>query len=156
MRLTLHADYALRMLVYLAVRPDAAVTTAEIGEAYGISKHHLVRVAHTLKRAGYIVIAPGRNGGLALAKSPADIRIGQVVKKVEPDLDLVECFAGKGSACPITSVCALGGALGEALAAFLSTLDRYTLADVIADSGPTLAGLLVPADALRPARRKRA
>ena len=49
MRFTLHTDYGLRVLLYAAAHPDRVVTTAEIGAAYGISKHHLVRVAQSRK-----------------------------------------------------------------------------------------------------------
>ncbi|RYZ43230.1 MAG: hypothetical protein EOO72_06945, partial [Myxococcaceae bacterium] len=48
MHLTLHADYALRVLMYLAARSDTPSSTQEMADAYRISKHHLVRVVQTL------------------------------------------------------------------------------------------------------------
>jgi Rrf2 family nitric oxide-sensitive transcriptional repressor len=64
-----------------------------------------------------------------LAKRPEDINLGEVVRATEPDFALVECFA-TGSQCIITKRCQLPQVLNEALSAFFSTLDKYTLADI--------------------------
>jgi Rrf2 family transcriptional regulator, nitric oxide-sensitive transcriptional repressor len=50
MQLSLHADYSLRTLVYLATYPERLVRTQEISEGYGISRQHLVRVVQTLAK----------------------------------------------------------------------------------------------------------
>lgn len=135
MHLTLHADYSLRMLLYLANAPGRTVTTAEISEAFGISKHHLVRVAQSLGDCGYIRILPGRSGGLQLGKAPAEIRIGDVVRHTEPGFRIVECFDEETNTCPIVPVCQLKGILEGALQAFLHELDGYTLADLARPGG---------------------
>jgi Rrf2 family nitric oxide-sensitive transcriptional repressor len=73
--------------------------------------------------------------------------VGAVVRQTEEDLALVECFAGQ--ACAITAPCRLRHVLGEALGAFLAVLDRYTLADLLADEAGSeiamLLGLTLPA-----------
>ena len=71
----------------------------------------------------------GRNGGLRLRKPPAEISVGEVVRRMEPDLDIVPCF-NDSSACVIEPACLLKGALAEARDAFFAALDRYTLADL--------------------------
>ncbi len=131
MHLTLHADYALRVLLYLAAHPDQVVSTAEVSEAYGISKHHLVRVMQGLGRHGFVELRPGRSGGVVLARPPAEISVGQVVRLLEPDFHIVECFDAQKNNCPITPACGLIGVLNEATRAFLSTLDKYTLEDLV-------------------------
>lgn len=131
MQLTLHADYALRVLVYLGERSPEPSSTQAISEAYGISRHHLVRVMHTLSSAGFIQLTTGRHGGVSLARDAAEISIGDVVRRTEPSLRIVECFDRTTNRCPIAPVCKLKGMLHEALEAFLGVLDRYTLADVI-------------------------
>lgn len=131
MHLTLHADYALRMLLYLAANPARVVSTGEVSDAYGISKHHLVRVVQGLNRHGFVEVRPGRSGGVVLARPPSEISVGQVVRQMEPDFHIVECFDPATNTCPITPACGLIGVLNEATKSFLSTLDKYTLEDLI-------------------------
>jgi Rrf2 family nitric oxide-sensitive transcriptional repressor len=129
MRLTNFSDYALRMLMYGASAGDRLFTIEEAAQAFGVSKAHLNKVANTLVRGGYLKAVRGRSGGLALARRPEAIGIGEVLRLTEPDFALVECFA-TGERCVLTRCCKLSGMLGEALASFQSTLDRYTLADI--------------------------
>ncbi len=154
MRLTLHADYGLRTLVYLATHPDRVVPTTEIGRAYGISKNHLVRVAQSLRDGGFIELTAGRAGGLSLARAASAIKVGDVVRTLEPDLRIVECFDPSTSACPISPVCGLARAIDGALAAFLAELDRFTIGDAVAGSGPHLVSHFLPVTALVRGRRK--
>lgn len=151
-RLTLHTDYGLRTLVYLATHPERLVPTVEIGRAYGISKNHLVRVAQSLRDGGFVALHPGRSGGLSLAMPASRIRVGEVVRALEPDLRLAECFDAREGACPISPVCALAKALDSALTAFLRSLDEVTIADAVARSGPRLAGHFLPVSALKTRR----
>jgi len=136
-QLSLHADYALRVLIYLGTHPDRVVTTQEISNAYGISKHHLVRVIHTLAEHQYVNIQAGRSGGVVLACEPHLIPLGDVVRNAEPNMRLAECFDRQTNTCPIAPVCALKGMLNEALQAFLTALNRYTIADVLQKSNQT-------------------
>ena len=131
MRLTAFTDYTLRTLMYLAVRPDRAATIAEIAAAYAISDAHLTKIVHQLGLTGEVATTRGRGGGLRLGKAPDAINLGAVVRRTEPDMDLVPCFGGPGQ-CAIDATCVLSGALRAALDAFLGVLDRYTLADLVA------------------------
>ncbi len=132
MRLTVYTDYSLRMLMYLAVKGDGGpATIAEVAGAYGISKAHLNKVAHQLGLAGYVETARGKGGGLRLARPAEEIGLGDVVRRVEPDMALVPCFEPVHAPCPIVPACGLRGALYEARQAFLAVLDRYSLADLV-------------------------
>lgn len=132
MRLTMYTDYSLRVLMFLGSKPGAELSTIlEISEAYRISKNHLMKVTHELGRAGYIETARGRGGGIRLARSPGDIRIGEVIRRMEEDFHLVECFNPEGNGCPITPACGLKKVLGRALQAYLQVLDEYTLQDLL-------------------------
>ncbi|MGE3510321.1 MAG: Rrf2 family transcriptional regulator [Vicinamibacterales bacterium] len=131
MQLSLHADYGLRLLIYLGSHGEDVVSTQRVSEAYGISKHHLVRVAQTLARHGYIQIVPGRAGGLKLAREPLSIRLGDVVRAAEPNLQLVECFDRRTNTCPIIDVCGLRAYLSNALEAFVAELNTHTLAELL-------------------------
>lgn len=136
MQLTLHSDYALRVLIYVGTHPDDLVSTQSMSDAYGISKHHLVRVVQTLAQHGYVRVVPGRSGGVGLARAPEDIRLGNVVVDTEPSLRLVECFDAKTNTCPITRHCGLKGILHDALQAFVDTLNAHTLADLLRAERP--------------------
>jgi Rrf2 family nitric oxide-sensitive transcriptional repressor len=141
-QLTRYSDYSLRVLIYLAVRPDERATIDEIAQAYGISRSHLMKVVHELGRGGFLSTVRGRGGGFQLARPPDEIGVGDVVRYTEGTLELVECFDPKTSACRIDAACGLRGVLEEALDAFLETLDGYTLADLVARRRKPLARLL--------------
>ncbi|RXH26198.1 MULTISPECIES: Rrf2 family transcriptional regulator [Bradyrhizobium] len=130
MRLTNFSDYCLRLLMYAAARQDRLITIEEVSGVYNISRAHLMKVANTLTRAGYLNAVRGRSGGLALAKPPHKIKLGEVIRATEPDFALVECF-GADNACVITRCCRLRGVLHEGLDAFNAVLDKYTLADLM-------------------------
>ena len=157
MRLTNYSDYALRSLIYLAVRPEpeTLANISDIANSYNISKSHLTKIIHQLGQLGYIESVRGKNGGIRLAAAPKDINLGVLIKQIEPDFDLVECFAtqvssddrkprstglpitlineetNKSVGCVITPVCQLKGVFFEALTAFITVLEKYTLADII-------------------------
>ena len=132
MQLTLHADYAFRVLLYLGSQPPGHVAaTKDISQSYGISKHHLVRVVQTLSQHGYVAVNPGRAGGVSLAREANQIKLGDVMRNTETNLQVVECFDTRTNTCPIVPVCQLKPVLSEALDAFLAVLDRYTLADLL-------------------------
>jgi Rrf2 family nitric oxide-sensitive transcriptional repressor len=130
MRLTTYTDYSLRVLIYLAVRTDEHATIREIAQRYGISRSHLMKVVQELSKRGYVTALRGKNGGLHLNKAPSDIRLGTLVKEMENDLALAECL-GENNQCILTPACGLKHVLAESLQAFFTTLDSYTLEDVI-------------------------
>jgi len=141
MRLTYFSDYAFRVLIYLALNPQRRCTIQEISDAYGISKAHLMKVVNTLARAELVVAQRGPNGGLLLARPAQEIRLGDVVRKTEDDLGLVECFRAENN-CRLTARCGLAPALGRALSAFLAELDKQTIADVMRGEEETIRQLL--------------
>lgn len=131
MRLTLHSDYGLRALIFLAAAGEQGGTIPRIASAYRISEHHLRKVIQRLAQAGLIEAVRGRGGGLKLAKPAREIGIGAVVRLMESDFALAECMGASPGNCAITGACGLQRALGEAMAAFFAVLDRYTLADAL-------------------------
>ncbi|MFT4415545.1 Rrf2 family transcriptional regulator [Fredinandcohnia humi] len=132
MRLTNYTDYALRVLMYLAMKPTGELSTIqEIAEVYNISKNHLMKIIHQLGQLGFIETIRGRNGGIRLAKSPKNITIGEVVSKTEEDFTIVDCFKEGGNYCAISPSCKLKHALNEALHAFNKVLYGYTLEDIV-------------------------
>lgn len=128
----MYTDYSLRVLIYLGTKEQGKLTTIqEISDAYQISKNHLMKVTFELGKAGFIETVRGRGGGIRLADSPENINIGTVVRQMEEDFHLVECFSSETNTCPISPICGLRGALGKALHAYLSVLDEYHLQDLL-------------------------
>ena len=140
MHLTTYTDYSLRVLIYLGLEPDRLATIQEISDQYEISRNHLMKVVHDLGRLGYVETIRGKHGGLRLGRAPEKINIGEVIRNMEPDMALVECLQPTQSHCRIVRECILKSVLCEALDNFLSTLDRYTLAD-LAVTADELSGL---------------
>ena len=134
MRLTTFSDYAFRVLIYLGSAPQSLATIADIAKAYGVSENHLMKVVHQLARLGYVETVRGKGGGMRLARPASEINVGEVLRATEDGFAIVECMGEGGGDCRIARACALKGALGEAVEAFLATLDRYTLADLVRPS----------------------
>jgi Rrf2 family nitric oxide-sensitive transcriptional repressor len=144
MHLTFYSDYSLRLLMYAAVKEGELVTIQEVADAYGISKAHLMKVAHQLGRAGFLETVRGRGGGLRLAREPGRIGLGEVLRVTEENYTVVECFDSASNGCTISGPCRLKGVLAKALKAFFAVLDDYTLAD-LTQKHPVLSRLLATA-----------
>ena len=86
-----------------------------------------------------------------LAVPAESIRVGAVFRLLESELPFAECLDGGRNTCPLDGACRLKGLLCEALGAFYATLDRHTLADLVAGN-TALAAVFetaVSADPLR-------
>jgi Rrf2 family nitric oxide-sensitive transcriptional repressor len=130
MKLTSFTDYSLRVLIYLAADPRRRTIISEISTSFAISENHLTKVVHFLAKHGWVSTVRGKGGGLMLAKAPASIGLGDVVRDTEGAAMPAECFALDEGNCAISQYCRLRGVLGEAVDAFYAVLDRYTLADI--------------------------
>ena len=126
MKLTLFTDYSIRVLLYLAARPDRRCSISEIAQAYRISQNHLMKVVNDLARSGYIDSVRGRGGGIRLGKQPKEINLGALIRHTEEGFDLVDC-----PSCVIAPACGMTSVLREAVSAFLDVLDSYSLADLV-------------------------
>ena len=142
MRLKSYTDYCLRVLIFVAARPDQRATIAEIARSYGISENHLVKVVNFLGKAGFLENVRGRGGGLQLALAASMINVGTVVRGAEGPALPAACFDSSAPKCSIAPACRLRGVLRDAVEAFYAVLDRYTLADLVADRAQLRAILL--------------
>ena len=131
MKLTAFTDYSLRVLIYLAAQPRRRATIADIAAAFEVSENHLTKVVHFLGKAGWLATVRGKGGGLELAMPPELVGIGKVIRETEGAVVPAECFGHNGSNCAIGDICGLRGVLNDAVNAFYSVLDQYTLADLV-------------------------
>ncbi|MDD5322006.1 MAG: Rrf2 family transcriptional regulator [Methylococcales bacterium] len=131
MQITSHTDYALRVLIYLAMTPNRQATIPEIADFFDISRNHLVKVVHQLGNKGFVKTIRGKGGGLSLQRPPEMIRIGEVVRSMETHFNWVECFDPAQQRCRLLPNCGLKHLLARAGNAYLQVLDAATLADVL-------------------------
>ena len=130
MQLSMFSDYALRVLMHLAMSPDRLMSTRQIADIHQAKYNHLAKVTAWLVTEGYAEALRGRAGGLKLAKPPEQINVGDVMQKLEADKPLVECLGADGGTCCLSTACGLTLALQTAQTAFYQSLQTYTLADV--------------------------
>lgn len=135
MRLTSYTNFALRTLQLAALRAPTLARVDEVSRAHGLSRAHIVKVVHELGQAGYLETVRGRGGGFRLARPPAAITVGEIVRLTEGPLELVECFNPVTNTCPLMGVCRLSKGLQRATAAFMAVLDEMTIADIAANRG---------------------
>jgi Rrf2 family nitric oxide-sensitive transcriptional repressor len=126
--------------MYLASRDhpmDAKVTARSVSELFNVPYPHVVKVVHQLGQYGLIATTKGKGGGLRLARSPESIHLGDVLRRTEPDGDVIDCFT---QPCPLRVGCMLKDALDESYEAFFAKMNEFSLADVAAT--PALKSLV--------------
>ena len=134
MKLKLHTDFALRVLIYLAHRDEDSSSTGDIATAFDISKNHLTKVVQDLVRTGYVISRPGRHGGIRLARPADEIDVAEVIGILEGRQGVLECVASP-EVCVLEPGCRLRRRLMQAEAAFYDTLSGTTIADVASPRG---------------------
>ncbi|MCK7610664.1 RrF2 family transcriptional regulator [Roseibium sediminicola] len=131
MRLSQASDFALRILM-AAGQSDAPQTVEKLSTQLGLAKSHVMKIVAHLAKGGYLETTRGRGGGIRLAKAPEQIRLGDVVRLIEPDLGVVACLKpDTETSCAFLPRCALKGAMARAAEAFLDSLNTQTLASIL-------------------------
>lgn len=137
MRISRFSDISLRALLYLGSDPARRIPSGEMAEKLRVSKEHLVKGLQALVGLGLVESSRGRGGGYALSGDGGTMRLGALVRELEPTLAMAECFEPE-STCPLTGNCRLAGVLAEAQRDFFTALDRYTLDDLLHADRETL------------------
>lgn len=135
MRLTSFTDYGLRMLMRMASEPDRAFSTAEMADFFGLSRNHLSKIIQQLARGGIVETRRGGGGGASLRVPAGTLRLGDIVRLLEQDQALVECFGPAGNACTILGCCRLKSKLSRAESRFIEELNETTLAEIALPKG---------------------
>ncbi|AEA27388.1 RrF2 family transcriptional regulator [Pseudonocardia benzenivorans] len=134
MRHTQHADFALRVLMFLRVAPGRRGSIGDIALAHRVSRNHLDKVVRRMSTAGLVETSRGRGGGVRLVRDPASITVGDVIRSMEDDFAVVECL-GPARYCRVAGVCGARTVFAAALDSYFAVLDRATLDDVAANDG---------------------
>jgi Rrf2 family nitric oxide-sensitive transcriptional repressor len=104
----------------------------------------MAQVINTLSHFGLVKTTRGRHGGVTLERSPEEIVVGDVFRRLESHVPFAECFAADANTCPIAGFCRLQGKLNKALDAFYKALDEVTLADLVKDNTALEDALTLP------------
>lgn len=131
MKLTSFTDFGLRALILLAEQEQGVLSSAAIADRLSVSRHHIAKILQELTAAGFIRSVRGSHGGVALARPAAEIGLGGVIRRLEADQPMVECFREDGGACLLLPACRLRGIFAGAQEAFYRELDGFTLADCL-------------------------
>lgn len=134
MRLTEQTRYAVRVLAACAQVHPEVVPVKKVSADTGLSEFTIFKLLKTATRAGLLASVRGRNGGIRLARDPDQLTLGSVVRAFEARFQ--ECKPARmmqieDDACDAVDQ-KLNGLLGKGFAAFLSTLDDITVADLTA------------------------
>ncbi|XID74752.1 RrF2 family transcriptional regulator [Alkanindiges sp. WGS2144] len=129
MQISRFTDLGLRVLMYLT-QPARATpfTINEMANELMVSHNHLMKVVHFMAKQGWIITIRGKGGGIRLAQSSQEYRLGRTIKTLEQNHTLVDCGTPP---CILRNTCTLKSALDSALQVFFDHLDQYTLADMI-------------------------
>jgi len=140
MQLTRQTDYAFRLLIYLALLPqDQRASIDEVSKIYDVSRNNLNKIVHQLGKSGIIDTKRGKGGGFKLKLPAEQVNVGDLVELIENTLQVIDC---KNPYCRILPVCELKDVFTEAKLAFIDTLKKYTLADIVEKRSDKLIQIL--------------
>ena len=133
MRLLASTDYALRVLMALGQsRSGETINVGTLAKSLGgLSRNHLHKIVQDLAAIGIVKTIRGTGGGVLLAKEAREIKIGAVVRALEEDQAIVECFRADHGCCTLEPGCRLRPMLRKARETFYESLDAHTLADCL-------------------------
>lgn len=134
MRISTKGRYGLRAVIDIAENcGEGQVSLKDVAQRQGVSENYLEQIIFPLKKAGLVKSVRGSQGGYLLARSAADISVGEVLRALEGDLAVVDCLAsGNGVACSRSSICPTVGMwkrLQEAINSVVDTTSVQNLMD---------------------------
>jgi len=132
MRISKRTDYALRALFTLADHHHGApIPIRELARRNDVPKRFLEQIMLDLKAQGWVDSVAGVRGGYMLAKSPAKITMGEVVRHFDGVLAPIECVSLTGyKRCSQEPVCRFRRVFLDARNYIAEVMDHATLADV--------------------------
>ena len=107
MKLSSKTHYGLMACHVLAKSyPDKSVSASLLEKYIAVSGKYLEKILRMLSKRGIICASRGATGGYYLACAPKDITIGEIVRALEDDMEIIECVSkeGKCKCCPTSNV----------------------------------------------------
>lgn len=127
MRLTYKGDYALKAVLYLAVRYDTRpVTIHEMARELDIPVKFLEQILLSLKKGAFVESKRGKVGGYNLAKDPSRVTVGEIVRFVDGPIEPIACIEHGYAGCKDTYRCAFRPIWKRLAAATSDIVDTVT------------------------------
>jgi Rrf2 family protein len=107
MKLSSKTKYGLKACHILGLNyPDNLVSASTLESYLSVSGKYLEKIMRMLSARNIVCASRGANGGYFLAREPKDISIGEIVRALEDDMEIVECVKedGKCKCCPSSGV----------------------------------------------------
>ena len=144
--LSAKGKYGLKALAHLAgLRPGQTSQASEIARANNISKKYLDAILGELRTANLVISKKGPGGGYMLARSPNQIRVGEVIRKIDGPLAPIPCASWTAyqpcDDCDDVKICNVRLAMLRARDAISEVLDRMTVADMIGDPSAAMCNV---------------
>ncbi|HST22266.1 MAG TPA: Rrf2 family transcriptional regulator [Blastocatellia bacterium] len=159
MQISTKGKYSVRAVLDIAQNSNGSpVSLGAISKREGISLLFLEQLFQQLRKGNVVRSIRGPHGGYVLARDPAEITIGEIVRLIEPPLYTSSCFSNDGAVdnCRIGDTC-IGGAIWKQLAEHVDNfLDSITLAELANKSKPEVVyGLRIKSQKILADRAKR-
>jgi Rrf2 family protein len=96
------------MICYILANnyPNNPVSASALESQILVSGKYIEKIMRELSKRNLVLATRGTNGGYYLAKSPSEITIGEIVRSLEDDMEIIECVKaqGKCKCCPTSGV----------------------------------------------------
>jgi len=130
LEVTRKTEYAISALIELAKHPGKYVSSKTIAEKQDIPKNFLPQIIALLGSHGWVAGLRGPGGGVRLEADPATIAVKDVIELIEGEIAVARCLSDK-VVCSKEGECPLQPVWREAQTAFLTVLQRFTIADLV-------------------------
>lgn len=133
MNLSQKCQYAVRAVLELAKQyGHGPVAISQIAANQAIPQRFLENILNDLKPTGLIESRRGIQGGYLLARDPATITVGEVIRVVDGPLDPVKCIGERNTpCCPLKNTCSLIDLWSRAKAAVEAVYDGASFQDLV-------------------------
>lgn len=136
LKISSRGHYGLRLMTELArAHGQGPLSLTEVARVENLPLPYLEQLVVPLRKAGLVEGTRGLHGGYTLARDPAELTVGAIMRVLEGPVSMVECTAEeyiRGS-CEREPFCLSSSLWWKVKLAVDAVLDATTLADLLHD-----------------------
>lgn len=144
LRVTKLADYGIILLTRFAGRPGATLNARDLARDVNLSLPVVSKVLKLLVRGGLLVSQRGIKGGYALARTPEEITVAEIIRALEGPIAVTECTDRAHGECGIEKLCPVRTNWHQINSAIHQALEGITLSRMTQPLPSTLFHLSIP------------